>query len=285
MKHPLISTKLVLSSLGLGLLLTSAAHSFAIDYSVAASTYSQDFNSFGSTSGAWTNGVTLDGWHWINANGNLSANYNPQDGDPQGSLLLTLGTDGSSERAFGAQNGNAIQTLYFGAQILNTTGSTLDSFTLSYIGEQWRAVGNEGQDKLTFEYQIFASGATDPMLAASGWTNVAELDFNAPITTTGSSKKLDGNLPDNRLSISSTATGIAWGEGQELWLRWSDNNPVDNNAAGGSLRAMMGVDDLSFSATVIIPEPTSYCALLGALSLGLASWLRRRRGPASNMKS
>ncbi len=278
MKPLSITPKSTLTAIALGLFLPLAAHAAAIDYGTVGASYTQDFDSFGSTSGAWTNGTTITGWHWVNSTGALSTNYNPQDGDSNSSVLLALGTDGTSERAFGAQNGNAIQTLFYGSQILNSTGGTLNSFALSYIGEQWRVVTKEDRDQLIFEYQIFDAGVTDPLLVSTGWTNVAELDFNAPQVTTGSSGKLDGNHVDNRLSISSTVNGLTWANGQELWLRWSDINPVENvAAANGSRRAEMGIDDINFSATAVaIPEPGTYGLLFGALTLGFVAQRRRR---------
>lgn len=277
MKHPLITPTIVLSALGL--LLPSVAQAAAIEYGTDGGIYLQNFDSLGSTTAAWTNGSTLTGWHWMTSAGGTSANSNPQDGDAAGGLLLSLGTDNASDRALGAQNSNNIETLFYGAQILNTTGTTLGSFSLAYTGEQWRAIGSEGRDKLTFQYQVFDTGVTDPMLASTGWNNVTDLDFNAPKFNLGSSTKLNGNLSENSASISATVAGLTWGDGQELWLRWSDNNPVNNNAAGGSLRSQMGIDDVSFSATAI-PEPSSYAALFGALSLGFASCRRRRTGGA-----
>lgn len=275
MKHPLITPTLALSALALGLLAPSVAHSAAITYGTAGSSYTQNFDSFGTGTGAWTNGTTLTGWHWTNANGNLSANYNARNGSVSAqSMLLSLGSTDSTDRAFGAQNSNEIQTLYYGAQILNTTGGALDSFALSYIGEQWRVISGEAQDKLTFQYQIFTAGAANPLLASTGWTSVSALDFNAPQTTTGGSTSLDGNLAANRVSISSTVTGLSWGDGQELWLRWTDNNPANNNAS--SRRAMIGIDDVSFSATSAIPEPGTYALFLGALALGFTAHRRRR---------
>ncbi|MFH1500113.1 MAG: PEP-CTERM sorting domain-containing protein [Verrucomicrobiota bacterium] len=269
----------MLSALGLALLCPALAHADAIDYGTAGGTYAQNFDSLGTTTKAWANGTTLTGWHWLTSTGGTSFNNNvyPEDGDPAAGRVLSLGNndgENASDRAFGTQNSNGVEIVYFGAQLQNTTGGTLDSFTLAYIGEQWRAVGAEGQDKLTFEYQIFASGGS--ILGTTGWTNVAELDFNAP-RTVGSSTKLVGNDSANRASITSTVSGITWGAGQELWLRWSDENPVNNNAAGGSLRAMMGIDDLNFSATTAIPEPGASALLLGALALGFTARRRSRR--------
>ena len=93
---------------------------------------------------------------------------------------MSLGTSLAADRALGAQNNTAIENIRYGVQFANATGVTLNSFTLGYTGEQWRVITLEAADRLTFEYQVFAAG-TGNLAAASGWTNVANLDFTAPI--------------------------------------------------------------------------------------------------------
>src|SRR5690606_7117105 len=137
--------------------------------------------------------------------------------------ITSLGNN--TDRAFGGQNDDLTATYYYGAQILNSTGTTLDTFTLTYTGEQWRMIKNEGADQLTFQYQIFNAGEGS-LSAATGWNAVEALDFIAPRTTTGGSTGLDGNLSANRVEgISATALGLTWSNGQEIWLRWADHNP------------------------------------------------------------
>lgn len=281
MKLSVTPQKLVLSALGLGLLLPSVAHSAAIVYSTDGAAYTQNFNTLGTSSASWTNGETLTGWHWIRGAGatpstfTTPATYTAANGGTAvGDQVLSLGN--STDRAFGGQNTNDIGIIYYGAQILNSTGDTLDTFTLTYTGEQWRMIQNEVADRLTFQYQIFDAGEGS-LSAASGWNAVGDLTFIAPRTTTSSSSSLDGNAEGNRVeSISATVSALTWSEGQEIWLRWADNNPVNNNALGGSTRAIIGIDDVIFSANSTIPEPSSYAVIFGVLSLGFASCLRRR---------
>jgi hypothetical protein len=283
--NPTVTTpKIALSALALALLLPSAAsHAAAITYDTAGVAYTQDFDSLGSTGAAWTNGTTLTGWHWVGEGGTTPATYTATDGGTAvGNQILSVGSTSlnPTDRAFGGQNGNNVATLYYGAQILNSTGDTLSTFSLTYTGEQWRRIQNEAADQLTFQYQIFNAGEGS-LSAASGWNAVGALTFTAPTTSSQSSAGIDGNLLANRTTISSTVSGFSWSEGQEIWLRWTDNNPANNSSA--SRRAVMGIDDLSFSATSAIPEPSSYAVVFGALSLGLAACQRRRRSDAQKI--
>lgn len=274
MKSKVTTPKLVLPALALGLLCPALTHAAAINYGTAGENYIQNFNTLANTgSPTWTAGTTLTGWHWINESGSVPSTYSAAvGGSGQQNTILSYGNSGNSDRALGGQNANGVATLYYGAQILNSTGGTLDTFSLAYTGEQWRAITNESNDGLTFQYQIFDVG-TGSLSAATGWNTVAALSFTAP-TTVGSSTSLDGNATANRTSISSSVTGLTWSAGQEIWLRWADNNPVDNSSS--SLRSGMAIDDLTFSATAAIPEPSSVAIIFGALALGLAS--SRRRG-------
>ncbi|MFH1498633.1 MAG: PEP-CTERM sorting domain-containing protein [Verrucomicrobiota bacterium] len=265
----------MLSALGLALLLPAVAHSAAINYGTAGVSYGQNFDTLASsgTSNPWSNGETITGWHWLDEQGAVPATYTTNSGSGARDVITSLGN--SADRAFGGQNDDLEATYHFGAQILNATGNTLDSFTLAYTGEQWRMIRNEGTDQLTFEYQIFNAGEGS-LAAATGWNAVAELNFIAPRTTTGGSTGLDGNLPANRVeSITSTVAGLTWSAGQEVWLRWADYNPGSSDF----LRAQLGIDDVSFSATAAaIPEPSTSAVLVGLGALGLVSLRRRCAG-------
>ena len=279
MKHSVTTPKFALPALGLALLCPVVAHSAAIEYVTAGSTHSEDFGSLESsgTGHAWTNGSTLTGWHWLDEHGAAPTVYTTNSGSGARDQVTSLGN--SADRAFGGQNDNDPATYHFGAQILNATGTTLDSFTLTYTGEQWRMISGESRDQLTFQYQIFNAGEGS-LSAATGWNAVEDLTFDAPRITSGGSTGLDGNLTANRVEgIGATVLGLTWSAGQEIWLRWADYNPGPDDY----LRAQLAIDDVTFSATASIPEPSGFAVVFGALSLGFASLRRRRTGPAKTI--
>lgn len=276
-----------------GLLLSSSLQA-AVMYGTAGASYSQNFNLMETTAGShtWTNDDTtlkdgttkLTGWYWAKPSGTSSSTYTVINREPgtasglanQQDFPLSIGnlTD-NTDRAFGTQSASGAEAAdnfaHYGLQLKNTTGATLTEFTLSFTAEQWRTINNESADQLTFDYQVFSSGSGNQIAAASGWADVADFKFVAPITTTTGSRWLDGNASANREVFSAkTITGINWGAGEELWLRWND---VSGKAGGGGLHAMMGIDDVTFSAAV--PEPSTF-ALIG-LFAGAALLRRRRR--------
>ncbi|MGE9289538.1 MAG: hypothetical protein ACQKBT_01025, partial [Puniceicoccales bacterium] len=171
-------------------------------------------------------------------------------------------SDGSSDRALSYQQMSPSAGVNsIGVAFTNTTGDDLTSFSLSYNGEQWRYIGGESATVMAFEYQIFSAG-TSGLTAASGWTSVSALDFTSP-ETGASSSAVDG-YTDGSVFVSSSVSSFVWEDGEELMLRWS--------VSGLSSRAIVGVDDVSFSA---VPKTSSFALTLGLASLAVIPVIRR----------
>jgi hypothetical protein len=212
--------------------------------------------------------------------------------------FYSYGTAGSTDRALTPLNADTLSTpqnatvppltqeesqMYAGLLLTNNSGSTLGSFTLGYTGEQWRRAGNGGatgpqvtDDILNFQYSL-VPGATISSPNAL-YTNVSALNFASP-QTTGAAAGIDGNAAANRQVFSPvTVSNIVWAPGTSLWLRWVDNNYPGPNPTLGANRGDngLGIDDVSFSAAVLVPEPSSLCLLgLGALALVIRRRLAR----------
>ncbi len=247
----------------------SPSHASPIFYTTPDSIYSQNFNSLSdsTTSQTFVSGSTLTGWH-------VNSRVADQIAVTNGGTSIISGGEGTQgsmgtaaanpkERALGLQaSQSGTGTLFIGAQFQNTTGSTLNQFSLGFTGEQWRRINGNPATTLTFEYQVFAGAGT--LTAASGWTPVSALDFTSP-NISGSSSALDGNDSANRTVIAPVSVGsVNWQNTNELWIRWS----APEGAGVG--QHMVAVDDFSFSASVI-PEPSTLVLLgvaLGALALG-----------------
>lgn len=258
----------------LGLMASSIAIcGAAVSYSTPGGAVSEDFNLPSGTANQFVNNSTYLGWYAVSRQGaallfvgNEGAgppSYIPNNGGtPAVGSLINAGATGSSDRALGTQSHNTGDSIIsYGLQLSNTSGVSLNSFTLGYTAEQWRVISGEGADGLTVEYQIF-SGTGD--LSSGTWTPISALNFVAP-KTAGTSAPLDGNATGNFSQLSATVNGVAWNPGTELWLRWSDAS-----AGTATKRAILAIDDVTFSA---IPEPTS----LGLLAIGAMGFLRRRR--------
>jgi hypothetical protein len=273
-----------------------------ISYSSPGSTYLQDFNSLPSapenillqpalqwaddtTSGGST--ISLPGWYLYHpiipaptgtppaveggANGHQRFRVSP--GGVNTGSFYSFGTTASSDRALGdigsttiAQNPPGYQDIYIGLRLRNDTGQTLDSFTLSYDGEQWRDGGNATPvaQSMSFMWSTTATAISDTNLL---FTTESGLGYSSPVFNT-TAAAVDGNNAGRVAVGPVTVTGLTWAPGTDLWLRWDDlQNPGNDHG--------LAIDNINFSAVTTVPEPTTWALFaIGALTfLGL----RRRK--------
>ena len=76
--------------------------------------------------------------------------------------FMSYGASGNTERALGSQvSGTTVAVIpgqqYIGLRLTNNVGYTLDSFTLSYDGEQWRDGGAAVPAPKTYQLQYSAT--------------------------------------------------------------------------------------------------------------------------------
>jgi hypothetical protein len=277
----------------LGLLLAPLfeAHA-AIVYDSPGSVYFQDFDSLPNTpentniqTGGlmWTDDTaspaagqfSILGWYLYHpatlSEGGFSGHQRVRigAGTTNTGAFWSFGMSGSTERALGGIASNILvptvgDEMYLGFRLTNQSGVTLDQFTLSYNGEQWRDGGSAtpNAQSLTFMWSTTATAISDP---SSSFSLVPTLDFTSPVfvNPTGGAA-VNGDL-EGRVAISAvTVTGINWLPGTDLWLRWADMNNSGNDHG-------LGIDDVSFSA--MVPEPGSF----GMIGIVLVVFSQRRR--------
>lgn len=264
----------------------------AFIYSVAGSTYSQNFDSgpttpenasVGNSPIGWTDdnaapGATnfsIPGWYLYHplgplAEGGFSGNQRVRigAGTANTGAFMSYGASASTDRALGSLSSGTLAATgasqYMGLRLTNNTGSTLTQFRLSYSGEQWRDGGatTPVAQSLLFSYKV-TSGAA--LLQDTGFTAEPTLNFASPVfTNTGSGAAVDGNVAGKLAIGPVTVTGLTWANGEDLWIRWADANDAGNDHG-------LAIDDVSFSAN--IPEPSS----LVLFSLAGLSFLACRR--------
>jgi len=199
--------------------------------------YTQDFNTL-ITSGniSWVDNSTVSGWyHTRTGSGDWLV---AGDGSSNSGALYSFGTGTTTERALGSvgSGNSAVGDLWWGVRLVNNTGSTITSLSISYYGEQWRYSGTAAAQTVVFSYQ---TGTNLTSLSSGSWTNVSTFDFTSPIIS-GSTGALDGNAAANRTLISSTLP-VTLNPGDEIMLRWFDDNHSGNDHG-------LAIDDFSVTA-------------------------------------
>ncbi len=216
--------------------------------------YAQNFDTL-ATSGitnTWANYTTLPGWTAVRANGVLTT-YRADNGGSTTGALYSYGITATAERALGALGSGTSGAHWYGYRFTNTTASAIESFDVSFIGEQWRNGGNSSPQPLDFAYRV---NATDP-ISVGTWVDVDTLDFISPIATS-TAAALDGNDPANRVTLSNRIT-VTVSPGSSIVFRFLDINDAGNDHG------------LAVDSFTVIANPQTPLADLGLSKAGPAS--------------
>lgn len=235
--------------LAVALALLAPAVQAQVSLSTLDTPYTQNFDSLpASGTAVWSNNTSLPGWY--HARTGSGSNLVADTGASNAGNLYSYGSSGASERALGSVgSGNAaVGNLFWGVRLKNTTGSTITSLDIAYVGEQWRNSAAAAQT-VAFSYLIGTAVTGTLSEFQSAGTAVAGLDFSSPVTA-GTAGALNGNLAANRSARSFTLSGISLPNGSEIMLRWSD---PDNAGADHGL----AIDDVSVTPHGSGPQQTT----------------------------
>ena len=202
------------------------------------------------TANTWTDNTTLPGWYsQFSATPANPVTYRADAGGSNTGAIYSWGTGTATERAFGSVASGTPANIFNAVRLVNNTGATITSLSISFNGEQWRDGGaaTPVAQTLSFQYQVAAAGViTDSNTPTTGWTAFTSLDFASPTftnTTTGAA--LDGNAVANRTAKSATLS-VTVSVGQEIWLRWQDLNDAGNDHG-------LSIDDFSVTPNAVAP--------------------------------
>ncbi|MCC5840950.1 MAG: PEP-CTERM sorting domain-containing protein [Opitutales bacterium] len=146
--------------------------------------------------------------------------------------------------ALGELRSNATGDLTMAVAFENGTGETITSVGFSWNYEQWRYANASG-------------------LSVAGLGALSSADFSG-VGITASTTGTNGTVTVTPTSISFSAIEIEPGE--VFGISWTTVNAAGSNSA-------LAINDF----TAVIPEPSTYAAIFGALFLGLVLYRRRKK--------
>ena len=245
-----------------------------IDYTSPGSVYAQNFDGLpnpGATSVNAANPVTINSIAYslnnpydfafpVAANGGLgisalagwygsgvsSSRLGATDGDQTTGGQISFGLPSSSNRALGLLATSSTGGTAFGVRFINGTATTLTRMNLQFTGEVWRQ--SNLPKTLKFGYYIDPTGTTT--FPASATAFIPALNVSIPTVAADSGGvAVDGTASINQTNLSVLNQTITnWPPGAALWLVWQMTD-VTGKAQG------LGIDSLSFSASVPLPVP------------------------------
>jgi hypothetical protein len=247
-----------------------------VDYSAAGWVYTQNFDSLpdpGATSVNTANPVTVNGLKYSLANpydfaypsmssGNgglgisalagwygasaLLSRFGATDGDQTTGGQISFGLPNSSNRALGLLATSSTGSTAFGVRFINGTGLTMNQMNLQFTGEVWRQ--SNLHKTLQFYYSVDPTATATFPSRATGFLPTLNVAFPTVGTDSGG-VAVDGTSPLNQTNLSVLNQTIAnWPPGAALWLVWQMTD--DTGKSQG-----LGIDDLSFSASIPPPIP------------------------------
>ena len=192
-------------------------------YNNSGSPYQQNFDGLPNTgtftligkgpfnlSGGPINVINLSGWQIFMIGGtNPNAQFAVGAGTSTGNAVYSLGSAGNTERALGSLS-SSTGIYAMGLILTNNTGSLLNNFTISFAAEQWRKGGSGIKNTWSFHYKTGIITNMDQ----TDLKDDSSLNFSSTMNSFSGSG-LNGNLTENRQTISGTITGFQWKSGEQ----------------------------------------------------------------------
>ncbi len=201
----------------------------------------------------------LPGWQVARVGGNSITDAAIHTQQLTGGRAYSYGSSGDSDRALGCL-GSGTAFMAFGVALLNEGTETITELPVEYLREIWMlqstTTANYYENRLVFSYGVEDGNlAEDNFLTNPAMIPHAPLDAVSPASLTlisavdGTSpgRARNGNDPEFREKLFSVLTGLNWGPGQLLFLRWTDADDAGFDAG-------IAVDDLVIGGSSTPPE-------------------------------
>lgn len=243
----------------LGLAMTAEA---AVTITTLNSAWTEDFNSFnasGFVASPTAGQLDSDDWRLTgmsDGDGTFGGSFNSGD-FARGTSDGDVGTGGvyafeptTGDFIFGFQPaGSDVTPGTLTLAITNNSGTTATGFEVSY--DIFTFNDEDRANSLNFAYSI----------DDSSYIQVPALDFTTPEAASGTAEWVSVPKSTGTISLSIPSEST-------FYLQFQTDD-----VSGGGSRDEFGIDNLSVT---VVPEPSTYVAVLGVFALGLVAYRRRK---------
>jgi hypothetical protein len=187
--------------------------------------------------------AALAGWYGSSV---ATSQFGATDGDQTTGGQISFGPPSSSNRALGLLATSSTKGTAFGVRFINGTTITLTRMNLQFTGAVWRQ--SNLPKTLQFYYYVDLTGTNTFSTLTTAF--IPALNVNIPTVAADTlGVAVDGTSPLNQTNLSVLDQTITnWPPGAALWLVWQMTDST-GKAQG------LGIDNLSFSASVPLPVP------------------------------
>jgi hypothetical protein len=166
----------------------------------------------------------IPGWFFLQTAGSSpQASFYIGSGTTASHGVVSAGIGSQTERSLGslATSGGSYA---FGLILVNLTGSTLNSISVSAIVEQWRKGGSGRRNNWLLKVKTGRWQGIDTL----GWVTYPAGNFSSRHFTSGATS-LNGNLAENQQPISFELDHLYWKPNEQLLLCWFDPDEAGND--------------------------------------------------------
>jgi fibronectin-binding autotransporter adhesin len=173
---------------------------------------------------------SMTGWYYQGASKDVYE-VETSGGSASTGGLYSYGPSGGVETALGMQDTTTTGDETLAVELINTSGATLNSFTVTFDEAVYHYGDSSGASQtVNFEYDVTSAPATST-IATSNLNNVGALDYTAsnpnPDSFSSTGQYENGVDPAMKnATVYGTGGALGWAPNDALWLEWITTAPT-----------------------------------------------------------
>jgi len=215
-------------------------------------------------------GSAMAGWYYYAQTKNVYVvDTNGQTGSASTGGLYAYGTGGAVS-AMGLQTTSGSGNETIALELVNTSGSTLNSFNVSFDDATYHYGSTAGASKtLNFDYDVTSAGAANPSVIPTTGLSTTGLNYTATNPTPDTYSSNGEYEPGANLTAESATIfgsgGLNWQNNDVLWLEWVISTSSAQSPG-------IGLSNFSFSASSASTPSVTWATNTGAWDTSHTNW-------------